>query len=137
MFDQDNVKARRVGDSVVITLTKPILASTGISDGDSLLLEALAEGRILIAKEGKAVSIPKKLELELEVLKRHKDAIEAEMHLAVHEHNSSMPTAHQGIEDSVIMEGSIREWTWELRKVELEIAQKRLQLFELTGQVAL
>ena len=131
MFAQ--VKARRVGDSVVITLAKPVLAATGISDGDSLLLEALAEGRILIAKEDKAVSIPKKLELELVVLKARKDAIQAEKELAVHEYSSSMPTAHPGIEDAVIMEGSVREWTWELRKVELEIAQKQLQLFELTG----
>jgi antitoxin component of MazEF toxin-antitoxin module len=127
------VKARRVGDSVVITLTKPILEKTEISDGDSLLLEALAEGRILIAKEEKTVSIPKKLELELEVLKGRKDAIQAEMELAVHEHNNSMPTAHPGIEDDIIMEGSVREWTWQLRNVELEIAQKKLQLFELTG----
>lgn len=127
------VKARRVGDSVVITLAKAILEETGITDGDSLLLEALAEGRILVAKEEKIVSIPKKLELELEVLKGHKNTIQAEMELAVHEHNNSMPTAHPGIENDAIMEGSIREWTWELRKVELEIAQKRLQLFELKG----
>ena len=127
------VKARRVGDSVVITLAKAILEETGITDGDSLLLEALAEGRILIAKEEKVVSIPKKLELELEVLKGRKNTIQAEMELAVHEHNSSMPTAHPGIENDAIMEGSIREWTWELRKVELDIAQKQLQLFELTG----
>ncbi len=127
------VKARRVGDSVVITLTKAILEETRISDGDSLLLEALAEGRILIAKEEKAVSIPKKLQLELEVLKGRKNSIEAEMGLAVHEHNSNMPTAHPGIEDDAIMEGSVREWTWELRKAELDIAQKQLQLFELTG----
>ena len=119
----DQVKARRVGDSVVITLTKSILEETGISDGDTILLEALAKGRILIAKEEKAVSIPKKLELELEVLKVCKDTIQAEMELAVHEHNTSMPTAHPGIEDDGIMEGSVREWTWELRKVELEIAQ--------------
>jgi len=127
------VKARRVGDSVVITLAKTILEETGISDGDSLLLEALAEGRILIAKEEKVVSVSKKLELELEVLKGRKNTVQAEMELAVHEHNNSMPTAHPGIEDDIIMEGSVREWTWELRKVELEIAQKQLQLFELAG----
>jgi hypothetical protein len=79
------------------------------------------------------VSIPKKLELELEVLKGRKNTIQAEMELAVHEHKSNMPTAHPGIENDAIMEGSIREWTWELRKVELDIAQKHLQLFELTG----
>ena len=55
------------------------------------------------------------------------------MELAVHEHNSGMPTAHPDIENDAIMEGSIREWTWESRKVELEIAQKQLQLYELTG----
>ena len=73
------VKARRVGDSVVITLAKAILEETGITDGDSLLLEALAEGRILIAKEEKVMSIPKKLGLELEVLKGRKNTIQAEM----------------------------------------------------------
>ncbi len=127
------VKARRVGDSVVITLAKAIMEETGISDGDSLMLEALAEGRILIAKEENVVSIPKKLELELGVLEGRKNTIQAEMELAVHEHNHSMPTAHPGIENDVIMEGSIREWTWELRKVELEIAQKQLQSFKLMG----
>jgi len=127
------VKARRVGDSVVITLAKAIMEETGISDGDSLLLEALAGGRILVAKEENVVSIPKKLELELEVLKGRKNTIQTEMELAVHEHNSGMPTAHPGIENDTIMEGSIREWTWELRKVELEIAQMQLQLYELTG----
>lgn len=127
------VKARRVGDSVVITLTKAILEETKILDGDSLLLEALAEGRILISKEEKAVSIPRKLELELEVLRGHKNAIQAEIELARHEYSKSMPTAHPGIDDPLIMEGCDREWTWELRKVELDIAKKQLQLFELTG----
>ncbi|MBN1189915.1 MAG: hypothetical protein JXA46_09190 [Dehalococcoidales bacterium] len=130
---QEKVKARKVGDSVVITLTKAVLEESGISDGDTLFLEDLPEGRILITKEEKAVSLPKRLELEIEVLKGHKNAIEAEIELAIHEHNNSMPTAHPGIEDDAIMEGSSKEWNWELRKIELEIAQKRLQLFELTG----
>ena len=130
----EKVKARRVGDSLVVTLTKPTLEETGIAEGDILLLEIVSNKRILIAKEATTMSIPKKLGLEVVLLNARKSAIEAEMDLAVHEHNNSTPTAHPGIVDNDIMEGCTREWNWELRKLEVEIAQKRLELFELGGE---
>jgi len=127
------VKARKVGDSVVVTITRPALEEAEIAEGDSLVLEALGRGKILISKEVPSMSLPQTLQLELDILESRKAAIEAEMALAVHEHNKSMPTAHPGIEDSDIMEGASREWNWELRKLDVEIAQKRLDLFKLTG----
>ena len=71
--------------------------------------------------------------LELDILKKQKAAIQAEIELIVHEYNNSMPTAHPYIDDELIMAGTMRELSWEVAKLDVGIAEKRLEVFELGG----
>ena len=67
---QITVKARKVGDSIVMTLPRSVLEATGISDGDSLLLQA-GEGEFLsVRKENDKVAKLDEATMELEVLQK-------------------------------------------------------------------
>ena len=48
---QATVKARRVADSIVVTLPKHLLKSVGIIEGDLLMLQTEGSGHISIRKE--------------------------------------------------------------------------------------
>ncbi len=124
----DKVRVRKVGDSLTVTVTKPIAEAAQISEGDTLMLETTTDGKIIIRKESTSMQSMSRTELEIAFLEKKKARIEAEITLAVSEHNNSMPTAHPGIDDDLIMEGSVKEWQWEIAKTEEEIAKKRLEL---------
>lgn len=126
-----SVKVRKVGDSLVVTLTKPVADEASIGEGDSLRLETIRKGRVLIRKEGEPVAVQEKVELELEILEKRRAALAAELELAVHEHNNSMPTAHPGIEDNLIMQGVVRETNWRIAQLDVGIAEKRLELLQV------
>jgi antitoxin component of MazEF toxin-antitoxin module len=130
----ERTQARRVGGSVVITLKKSILEKTGISDGDSLSTKVLTGGIILVTKGENGMLIREKIKLELKVLKKRKKTLQAEMKTVLAEYSHNMPTAHRGIENPSSMEASALTLNWDLRKIELEIAQKQLQMYELTGR---
>ena len=130
---RDRVKARKVGDSLVITLTKPVMEEAEIAEGDSLLLETISNGRIIVRKEAEPVAIVERVGLELDILKKRKAATQAEIEMVVYEHNNSMPTAHPYIEDDLIMAGVMRELSWEIAKLDVGIAEKHLEVFELGG----
>lgn len=130
---RSTVKVRRVGDTLVVTLTKAVVEETGMTVGDSLILETLNNSRILVRKES-VVSTPLlRLELELKVLQKHLGELLAESRLAEYEANNNMPTKHPGIEDPAIMPLFEREMHWDLAKCEREIAEKELEIFEAGG----
>ena len=54
---QDEVKARRVGDSVVVTIPKPILVAADTREGDMLRLEVLADGNVIVKKASNTSSL--------------------------------------------------------------------------------
>ena len=64
---QVTVKARKVGDSVVMTMPTQILRSTGFNEGDSLLLETNGVGFLSVRKENDQMSKLQDLRLQLEV----------------------------------------------------------------------
>ena len=132
---RDQVKARTVAGSLVVTLTRPIAEETGIREGDPLLLETVSNGRILIRKEITPMSPTQRLELELQILKERKGSLDAESDLALWEYSSCMPTAHSGIDDPTVMEGTTRHLRWEVAKLDVAIAEKRLELFECGGDI--
>ena len=132
---RDRVKVRKVGGSLIITLTKSVAEEMDVSEGDSLMMETLNNQRIMLIKEADDMPATQTVELELEVLERRKAAIEAETALAIHEYSNSMPTVHPYIGDETIMESTMRQWRWEIAKLDTSIAKKRLQLFEIGGRV--
>ena len=132
---RENVKARQVGGSLVITLTKPVIEEAKIQEGDTLVVETIGSERIMVRKETAPMMPLKRAELELQILNKRKTALELEMSLAAWEHNNSMPSAHPGIEQAPeIMEGAMKEWSWDLAKIEVDVAEKRLEIFELGGE---
>ena len=134
-MSREVVKARKVGDSLVITLPKGIAEEANVTEGDPLVVETTAKERILVRKDHEPVSPTQRFEIELDILKKEASSLSAKMDLGIWEHNSSMPTAHPGIEDSDLMAGTSLEWNWELRKLELAIAKKQLELFDAGGTV--
>ena len=130
---RDTVKARKVGDSVVITLTKPILDAVEISEGDSLVLETTKSGRVIVWKEGRLVTASERMELELELVEKKRDALDAEMQFIVVQHNSSMPSAHPWVDDASIMDSMMHEMQWQRSKLDVEIVERRLELLASGG----
>ncbi len=130
---RDTVKARKVGDSVVITLTKPILDAVEISEGDSLVLETTTSGRVIARKEGPLMAASERMELELELVEKKRAALDAEMSYIVVQHNNSMPSDHPWVEDDSIMEGVMHEMQWQRSKLDIEIVEKRLELLDSGG----
>ena len=47
-----------------------------------------------------------------------------------------MPTAHPGIEDDTIMEGFFSEQNWNIAKLDVRIAEKKLEIFEAGGSTS-
>ena len=76
----------------------------------------------------------KESQLELDILYKKHEVVKADLSLAVHEYSSHMPTRHPGIdEDSAIMEGYSKEKWLEQCEIQLEIAQKELEIFRMGG----
>ena len=130
---KDNVRARKVGESLVVTLTKPVLDKTGIAAGDQLLLETITNGRVIVRKEPPSMPATQSVELELEVLKKRQAALQAEVEYVVAQHNNSMPSHHPWVDDENIMEGQMKYMRWEIAKLDTAIAEKRLELYEIGG----
>lgn len=124
---RDILKVRKVGGTLVVTLTQGILDQIPLNEGDRVLIEALPPKRILISKEESVVANTQRTELELAVLEAKRQAIESEISAEVAEYNI------HGTMDSSDLEVFVKEKTAERDKVAVEIAQKRLELFDLQG----
>ncbi len=126
------VKVRKVAGSVVVTLTQSVLAEVQIAEGDRVLVEALPPRRIVITKEQQTMPNTHRVELELELLESQRAAIESELKFASAQYNLNMP-CEAGMDDSNIFELRVRGLEHDRDKIAVEIAQKRLDLFELQG----
>ena len=127
------VKARAVGDSIVMTLPKSVLKLTGIREGDSLLIQIGPANFILVRKEDDKVARLMEAQKELDILRKKLDVINTETTLASWEHNNSMPTLHPGVEDPHIMEGFVKDMNFKRSKLQLKIAQKELDIYRMGG----
>ena len=131
---QATVKARRVAGSIVVTLPKHLLKSVGISEGDSLTLQTEGVGYISVRKEKDDMSKLKELKMELEILHKKRDVLNADRELALHEYKNGMPTRHPGIEQGgEIVEGTLLEMRLDEHELELEIAKKELEIYQIAG----
>ena len=133
---RDTVKVRKVGESLVVTVTRPLAEISGIAEGDLLIIEVLDSGRLMMFKDKQPDRVIGIVELELEVLEsRHHEKI-AERELMVAEYTNSMPTRHPGIEDQYIMEGAMKEINWDIAKIETEVSERKLELFKVDGRAS-
>lgn len=74
----------------------------------------------------------RRTELELELLRRKQEAIEAEMQWAVTQNNLNMP-CEPGMGDSSIVKLRLSQLQYERERISVEIAEKNLELFDLQG----
>ena len=129
---RDIAKVRRVGQSLVVTLTQDILNEVDISEGERVLLEPVPPRRVIISKESENLPSTRRLELELAVLEKKKTALESESRFIVCQHNNSMPV-EPGMENSDIVELTLKELKRDLDRIDVEIAEKNLELFDAQG----
>lgn len=126
------VKARRVGDSVVVTLPKPILEESRIAEGEMLLLETSAHGSVIVRRSSAMGSPIEEAKLEIAVMRKRLHALDAEIGSAAWGINNSAPTEDfPWVDDQMVTEGVMLDYTWKRAKIELEVAEKRLELFRL------
>lgn len=120
---------------MVISITQTILAKMELSDGDRVLIEALPPNRLVITKEIKAMPNTKRAELELAILEARKAALELDSESKVWQHNNSMELDLR-LTDGDTFTLVMMERNRELADLDVEIAKKRLEIFELQGAVA-
>jgi antitoxin component of MazEF toxin-antitoxin module len=123
---RDVLKVRKVGGTLVVTLTQNVLEEVPLAAGDRVLIEALPPRRILISKEVPNMPSTRRIELELQVLEAKRESFDSRMHYAVAEHNLNGG-------DSDDLDAMLKYLTSERDKVAVSIAEKNLELFELQG----
>jgi antitoxin component of MazEF toxin-antitoxin module len=126
------LKVRKVGGTLVVTLTQAVLEQISLTEGDRVLIEALPPKRILISKEEQIMSNARRTELEIEVLEARKAAVDSDLKYKAYQHNHSMP-CEEGMADEQIAMLMMYSLEHQRNAVAAEIAQKRLELFELQG----
>jgi len=120
---------------MVISIPQSILSEIEIAEGDRVLIEALSASRLVITKEMQTMPNAQRAELELAVLEAKKTALQLDSESKVWQHNNSMEL------DLRLMDGDVFALTMmernrELADLDVEIAQKRLEIFELQGTLA-
>ena len=132
MLMRDILKVREVAGSVVVTLPKPILDPIGLRPGDRVLVEAAPPRRIVITKEGATMQSTARLELEIDLLEKRRQALESDLAYKKRQYDDSMP-CEEGMSDpdvAVLMLFSVAR---DGDRIDSEIAQKKLEMYDLQG----
>jgi antitoxin component of MazEF toxin-antitoxin module len=129
---RDIVKVRKVGQTLVVTLTQDILNEVQLKEGDRVLLEPVPPRRIIISKEEKNMPTTHRIELELELLMNKKVAITSEMEFLISQHNLNMPV-EAGAGDDHVVELTLKQLKRDRDRLEVEISEKKLSLFDAQG----
>ncbi|MGA3187538.1 MAG: hypothetical protein ABSF22_10550 [Bryobacteraceae bacterium] len=125
---RDILKVRKVGGTLVVTLTQAVLAEVSLEEGDRVLMEALPPRRILISKEVSNMPNTRRIELELQVLEAKYRSFESQISSEVSQYNSGGSQI-----DSNDLDGQVKFLRSEQDKVSVAIAEKNLELFDLQG----
>ena len=126
------MKVRKVGGTLVVTLTQAVLEQIGFSEGDRVLVEAVPPRRIIISKEESKMPNTRRIELEIQALEAKQKAIESDIEYKIFQDNKSMPV-DEGMNDPSVAELILHGLNHERDTVAASIAEKRLELFELQG----
>jgi antitoxin component of MazEF toxin-antitoxin module len=129
---RDIVKVRKVGQSLVVTLTQDVLGDVPIEEGDRVLLESSPPRRIILSKESAIASNSRRLELELELLEAQKDELESENEMEVAEYNSGLCQESELFTRDE-MKYFVAQQMAKIAPIKVEIAKKKLELFDAQG----
>jgi len=129
---RDVVKVRKVGETLVVTLTQTILGAVDIGEGDRCILEAVPPRRVIVTKEVELMPSTQRLELELMALEARQHALEQQAVFVGKQHNYSMPV-EEGMNEPSIVDLTITQLNRDIAQTASEIAYKRVELFDLQG----
>ena len=129
------VKVRKVAGSVVVSLPASVLEPVGIKAGDRVVVEAAPPQRLILTKEGRTMTSTERLEMEIDLLEKRKQAIESDLAYKGYQHNSSMP-CEKGMDDSSVAGLILYELSRDSDQLAVDIAEKKLALYDLQGEHA-
>jgi antitoxin component of MazEF toxin-antitoxin module len=132
LMAREILKVRKVGGTLVVTLTQNILEQVKLVEGDRILIEAVAPGRVLISKEEAVVPNTRRTELEIEAMEARIKAIDSDIAYK-HYQNLSGMACDPGMEDDSIARLAVHQLTAQRDQIAADMAQKRFELFELQG----
>ncbi len=129
---RETVKVRMVAGSLVVSLPQSVLDPVGIREGDRVIVEAAPPRRLVITKEGKTMTSTQHLEMEVDLLEKKRTVIESDLTYKQFQHNSNMP-CEEDMKDSDVALLTMSYLAREQARLDLEIAEKRMQLYEAQG----
>lgn len=132
MFMREYVKLREIAGSTVATIPQAVLSASGLTPGDRVLVEAAPPRRIVLTKEGLPVQSTQRLELEIDLLTKKRAAIDSDLRYKERQYGDGMP-CDEGMSDPdvaiLVMSSLVRDRD----VINVSIAEKRLQLYDLNG----
>jgi hypothetical protein len=129
---RDIVKVRKVGETLVVTLTQTVLSEVDLAEGDRVVIEPVPPKRIIITKVGQAVINTQRASLEMDILEQKKHALESEMKFVVAQNNLNLPV-EPAMGETDLVELRLKQLQWDRDKIDVQLAEKRLEMFELQG----
>ena len=129
------IKVREVAGSVVVALPQSILEPIGLKAGDRVLLEAAPPKRIVLTKEGATIQSTARLELEIELLEKKKQALNSDLKYKGLQYDKNMP-CDEGMSDPDVAGLTFYQIQRDRDLLDVEIAEKRLTLYDLQGSEA-
>lgn len=124
------VKVRTVAGSVVVSLPASVREPASIEPGDRVVVEAAPPRRLIITKEGKTMTSSERLERDIDLLEKKKQAVESDIRYKERQYNDSMPT-EQGMEDPGVAHLVLSGLQRDRDQLDVEIAEKKLALYDL------
>ena len=125
------VKVRTVAGSIVVSLPQSVLDPVGLKPGDRVVVEA-EPPRLIISKEGKTMTSSERLELEIDLLEKKKTALQSDLYYKEGQYHNNMP-CEEGMSDSTVAMLAISEIIRDRDRLDVEIAEKRIQLHDIRG----
>ena len=126
------LKVREVAGSVVVTLPQSILDPIGLRLGDRVLVEAAPPRRIVITKQGATMQSTARLELEIDVLEKRRQALESDLAYKRRQQENDMP-CDDGMSDPDVALLMLSGLARDRDRLKFEIAQKKIELYDLLG----
>jgi len=126
------VKIRSVAGSLVVSLPQSVLVPVGMGEGDRVVVEDAPPRRLVITKEGKTMTSTQRLEMEIDLLEKKKRAIESDLRYKARQYNGNMP-CEPGLEEEDTAFLILMSLERDRDRLDVDIAEKRLELYELQG----
>jgi antitoxin component of MazEF toxin-antitoxin module len=124
------VKLRTLAGAVVVSLPQSVLEPVGLKAGDRVVVEAAPPRRLIVTKEGNTMTSTARLELEIDLLDKKRAAIDSDLVYKQEQHNKDTPCEPE-MTDSDLIGLVFYKHTRDRDRIEVEIAEKRIELYDL------